>query len=767
MAKIRGDELDNRLEGGARADKIYGFGGWDLLIGAAGDDLLVGGAGDDVIEAGVGIDTVDAGDGDDEVTLANLGRDRIDLGAGNDVLALDPSDYEYDARQVGGLYEGGDGYDLLDFEDLLPFRVPVSGVAFDGTSLTVDGRVVATVSGFEAVYIEGSRLQGLSGDDTLSGSDAADRLVGLGGDDRIYGGAGRNVIIAGAGDDDVSFTLDASRDLLKGGAGTDELDFDGDEQAVVMTGDLSSGVVITVGGVEAAYATGFEKLEMRGSSESDQIIGGSGDDYIGVGAGRDVVRTFGGDDRIFVDLDNRADRIDLGAGTDVATIRSSSDAAVTMTRDERAVTVTLGDRTSAVIAGAENFVITTGAGDDRLIGGDATDALSAGGGRNNLSGGGGDDVIAIALDGEMDRADGGSGHDRLIVAMERDFGEDFEAPLVTEVLADGRFRLTVGGDVVLEARSIEAIYLDDTYAGDLLIGQAGDDVLRSTFSVDTLIGGEGDDTLFAGRDGGRFAGGDGDDTISFEGTYGGVTVTLVRDETATAIRAPKTPYELSGFENVTGSDYADTIVGDAGDNVINGGGDRFGEGDVLDGGEGVDTISFAERSSGVYVNLLSGVAGYSQQSGPSSYTTVVRNFENVAGGERNDWIVGDDGDNRIAGMGGGDTLQGGLGADTFVFAKPASFFESAFGFVDKITDFSSSEGDRIDLTGYSAELAAEDGKLAFIGAAAFSGRAGELRFEAHTLITWIALDLDGDLHADKTIVLSGVQELIAGDFILA
>ncbi|WP_299560682.1 Hint domain-containing protein [uncultured Sulfitobacter sp.] len=73
---------DDRLSGDAGNDTIYGEGGDDTLLGGANNDLLVGGTGadsvlggtgNDTIRAGQG-DTVDGGDGDDLITLVDLGE---------------------------------------------------------------------------------------------------------------------------------------------------------------------------------------------------------------------------------------------------------------------------------------------------------------------------------------------------------------------------------------------------------------------------------------------------------------------------------------------------------------------------------------------------------------------------------------------------------------------------------------------------------------------------------------------------------------------
>jgi len=422
------------------------------------------------------------------------------------------------------------------------------------------------------------------------------------------------------------------------------------------------------------------------------------------------------------------------------------------------VEVTLGEALAATIAGAESFVVETGAGDDRLLGGEFSDALSAGEGRNVLFGRGGDDVLGVTLDGARDEINGGGGVDRLVVERSRSFDD---VGIVTTVGADGAITLTVGGEIVVEARSVEAVDITGTGENDLLVGLSLDDVLRGVWGVDTLIGGDGDDLIVLSGAGGSYRGGAGVDTADFDGWQEerGVELTLVAGETVT-LRAGDVDAKLTGFENVVGSAEDDTITGDSGDNVIEGG-----EGDdILDGGAGVDTLSYAVRSDAVDVDLLSGRA-YGRNFPAGADIDVVDGFENVVGSSDRDRIAGDDGVNRIEGGRSGDQLTGRGGADVFVFAAGETFSE--FSGFDYITDFSSAEGDRIDL---SAMAEAAGGDLSFLGEAAFSGTAGEIRYTGLGGVGGgikLFVDLDGDAKADETILLGGLTEITQSDLILA
>ncbi len=56
--------------------------------------------------------------------------------------------------------------------------------------------------------------------------------------------------------------------------------------------------------------------------------------------------------------------------------------------------------------------------------------------------------------------------------------------------------------------------------------------------------------------------------------------------------------------------------------------------------------------------------------------------------------------------------------------------------------------------------------FAFIGTDAFTGAAGELRFEQSATDTFVQGDLNGDSVADFWIKLNGLHTLGSGDFVL-
>lgn len=136
---------------------------------------------------------------------------------------------------------------------------------------------------------------------------------------------------------------------------------------------------------------------------------------------------------------------------------------------------------------------------------------------------------------------------------------------------------------------------------------------------------------------------------------------------------------LGGNDEIIGSHGADTIYGGDGDDYIDtgigndivfaGAGDDFilsagyyfsrnpftGGHDIVDGGEGVDTISF---QGGIYGAVGSLADGFNR--------ATVTNIENVIGSDNNDRIGGDDGPNRLDGAKGDDQLFGAGGDDILI-----------------------------------------------------------------------------------------------------
>lgn len=165
----------------------------------------------------------------------------------------------------------------------------------------------------------------------------------------------------------------------------------------------------------------------------------------------------------------------------------------------------------------------------------------------------------------------------------------------------------------------------------------------------------------------------------------------------------------------------------------------------------------------------------------SSFTGTLSS-NTIAGTAASDTIMGLDGSDTLSGLGGddvidggaqNDTIVGGAGADQLLGGLGADRFryddasESAVGSHDVIFDFSRSHSDRISLTAVDANSTiAGDQNFTFVGANAFTGVAGQLRYEYAPGNTHIYGDLDGDAVADFHLQLNGEVSLYSSDFLL-
>ena len=119
-------------------------------------------------------------------------------------------------------------------------------------------------------------------------------------------------------------------------------------------------------------------------------------------------------------------------------------------------------------------------------------------------------------------------------------------------------------------------------SGDVLTGDAGDDILRGQAGADQLRGGAGNDTLYADSSDTVIEGGTGTDTLHVEGSTG-VTIG--------AGAGIETAIGNVGNDVFDGSDLtvAANFSGGAGNDFTGGTGN-----DVLTGGTGDDTLAVAQ-----------------------------------------------------------------------------------------------------------------------------------------------------------------------------
>jgi hypothetical protein len=147
-----------------------------------------------------------------------------------------------------------------------------------------------------------------------------------------------------------------------------------------------------------------------------------------------------------------------------------------------------------------------------------------------------------------------------------------------------------------------------------------------------------------------------------------------------------------------------------------------------------------------------------------------------------DNVFGYGGDDRLYGLGhddslsagsGNDLLRGGLGIDYLFGGSGADRFEYAYasesrgGTRDMILDFNRAQGDKIDLHLMDANTdVAGNQDFTFIGNAAFSGAAGELRYGTVNGQVVVQGNTDADSDVDFLVRVNGTVPNQVGDFVL-
>ncbi|MGK9264959.1 hypothetical protein KXS15_29135, partial [Sinorhizobium meliloti] len=608
---------DNLLFGGSYADELTGGAGSDEMTGGAGTDKLIGGGGDDFLDSGTG------------------GSETIDGGGGKDVWQA----------------------------DLSAMTAAVTVVAANTQS-----GFVTLANGTKVRGVEGLRLDTGNGNDVLSSA----------------GYEVRDDIRAGAGNDYVNIGWGAG-DNADGGNGTDTLVLDLSRLTSGYVEQLADRFYYSALGYYTGY-NNFERFDLTGSAtHSNSLFGGDLDDRLIGGAADDVLDTKKGA------AVNSIEEIIGGGGTDwwKADLGATAADISFDARANQAATLTLGN--GARIRGIERIELTTGSGDDQV----STEGFAF---VDDVKTGAGDDRVALGLGGG-DRADGGSGTDTLVLDfslltsgyISQNSGYFYYSAFgnYTTYVNFERFDLTGSSTGV---NWLVGGALDDRLVGgkadDVLMGNGGNDTLASGGGgSDELRGGLGNDLYYVDSAAARIfeTVGEGSDTLFANLSYSlatGQEVEALRTISSTATTAI----------NLTGNEFANTVVGNAGANRLNGGAGA----DSLYGYAGNDTYYVDNAADRVYESAKSGAdtvyasTSYSLATGQevealraisSTATTAI----NLTGNEFANTVVGNAGANRLNGGAGADSLYGYAGNDTYYVDNAADrVYESAKSGADTV-----------------------------------------------------------------------------------
>ena len=233
-----------------------------------------------------------------------------------------------------------------------------------------------------------------------------------------------------------------------------------------------------------------------------------------------------------------------------------------------------------------------------------------------------------------------------------------------------------------------------------------------------------------------------------------------------------------GFDTLNGGNGNDLLDGGAGDDSLVGGSGN----DTLDGGTGNDVLIGGAGDDAYVVDSLSDVvteaagggtdtlfssisitlgaeieklvltgSGLISGTGNGLANEMIGNIvaNTMTGGAGNDTLLGAGGNDTLIGGAGKDQMTGGSGLDSMVLSSLA---DSGVTFATRDVINTFAHGDKIDLSAIDARTnVAGDQAFTFIGAAAFSGVSGQLRFDMTNIsVTGVkAYTVFGDVNGDR------------------
>jgi hypothetical protein len=271
-----------------------------------------------------------------------------------------------------------------------------------------------------------------------------------------------------------------------------------------------------------------------------------------------------------------------------------------------------------------------------------------------VTGSGGNDFIPLFT--QADTFSGGNGNDLA------DYSH-FPTPVTVDL---SNFANNTGNATGDSYTSVEGVR--GTSGNDHLIGNTGGNFLEGGAGADVLDGGPAGPAGTLDFASYFYAGAFGDTPA---GT--GITADLSNPANNTNDAAGDTYININ---SLIGSNFADVLTGDSGDNYLRGRGGA----DTLNGNGGSDTADYA-GSAGLTVDFLNTANNNGDAAGD-----IYNGIANIRGSSNNDILRGDNNNNVITGGAGADTLTGNGGNDTFVFKTLTDSLASA---PDTITDFTS------------------------------------------------------------------------------
>lgn len=307
-----------------------------------------------------------------------------------------------------------------------------------------------------------------------------------------------------------------------------------------------------------------------GGGGSDELSGGDGNDYLDAGpsfSGNDRLIGGMGDDAMIVGV---GDEVVEAVGEGYDNVAAGSNYALNAGAEVEVLSTTDHNGTAAINLLGNEF-------NQVMLGNDGANYLDGGGGTDLLVGRGGDDAIIVGA------------NDRVV----EEVGGGFD-----NVAAKTNYTLNAGAEVEILSTTNHAgtapIYLIGNEFGQTIIGNAGNNYLVGNGGADRLVGLGGDDTMMV----------DGDDTV-IEAVGGGhdnvaASASFVLNAGAEVETLSTSSHLGTAAINLTGNEFSQAVIGNAGDNVLDGGRGS----DRLIGLGGADTFAFRTALGATNVDTI-------------------------------------------------------------------------------------------------------------------------------------------------------------------
>jgi Ca2+-binding RTX toxin-like protein len=736
-----GNSLNNQIIGNAGKNILNGGDGNDDLKGEDGNDKITGGSGDDVIYGGAGSDTAVYSETREAVTITRA--------ADGAIIVRSASGTDF-VREVEFFSFAGKTFTTADL------------VGSIGSSLSLSGPVILPEvnSGSVAFTFTVSRSGDTNGASTASWAVTGSGTNAASASDFVGGVLPRGTVAFAAGETTKMITVNVAGDAIVEPDETFTLTLSSPSSGTSITTATTTGTIrnddLAAPGPSLALSGALNLAEGDSGTTAFIFTVTRSGDISGVSSANWAVSGNGG---------SAVDAADFLGGV----LPSGT---VSFAAGESTKTLTVNVAGDRLAEAHESFTLTLSS---PSAGTSITNGTTAGTITNDDAPG-----PSLTLSGPLNLAEGDSGTTAFIFTVTR----------------SGDISGFSSADWVVSGNGASAADAADFLGGVLPSGTVSFAAWESTKTITVNVAGdavvEGDEVftlVLSASSGTAIANGTTTGTIRNDDTAAGGNIPTEGDDRLVGTNLADRINGLGGHDTIDGGDGDDYLTGGAGNDILIGG---IGN-DTLDGGLGDDT--YYVESTGDLVNEKSNAGTDTVYSSAPGKFILKTNIENLVltgtgdisgtGNSSGNKITGNSGNNTITGVGGDDTifgmdgndvieggagwdtLSGGTGSDTFVFRSLSDVGGGSTGLPsDILVEWGS--GDKIDVSKIDAIASTStNDKFTFLGTGAFTG-AGQLRTvqNASRGETYVEGDVNGDGRADFSLVLTGVHNMAAADFVL-